>query len=105
MKNEDDYIRFNLLGETFTIKSDVSKKYFLTLVRKLEEKIKEIRIKFPNLSNLKVSLFTALDFADELSQLREKTLNKDDIRVISELSDSLASAIDDKGIAQGLSGE
>ena len=93
MPDSDEYIRFELLGEQFTIKSDVSKKYFLSLVRKLEEKIKEVRTKFPNLSNQKIALFAALDFIDELSQLREKALNKDDIKVISELSDSLASVI------------
>lgn len=93
MQGSDEYIRFELLGESFTIKSDVSKKYFLSLVKKLEEKINEMKVKFPNLSNVKIALFAALDFADEMSQLGNNTLDKDAIKALSDLSDSLASAI------------
>jgi len=93
MQGSDEYIRFELLGEIFTIKSDVSKKYFLSLVKKLEEKINEMKVKFPNLSNVKIALFAALDFADEMSQLGNNTLDKDAIKALSDLSDSLASAI------------
>lgn len=93
MQGSDEYIRFELLGEIFTIKSDVSKKYFLSLVKKLEEKINEMKAKFPNLSNVKIALFAALDFADEMSQLGNNTLDKDAIKALSDLSDSLASAI------------
>ncbi len=93
MQGSDEYIRFELLGESFTIKSDVSEKYFLSLVKKLEEKINEMKVKFPNLSNVKIALFAALDFADEMSQLGNNTLDKDAIKALSDLSDSLASAI------------
>jgi len=93
MQGSDEHIRFELLGERFTIKSDVSKKYFLGLVKKLEEKINEMKVKFPNLSNVKIALFAALDFADEMSQLGNNTLDKDAIKALSDLSDSLASAI------------
>ena len=45
------------------------------------------------LSNVKIALFAALDFADEMSQLGNNTLDKDAIKALSDLSDSLASAI------------
>jgi len=96
MQSSEEYISFELLGERFTIKSDVSKKYLLNLVKKLDDKIREIKTKFPNLSNIKAVIFAALDFADELEQMGRDALDKDTLKVISDLSESLASAIDEE---------
>jgi len=96
MADSDEFISFEILGEQFTIKSDVPKKYFLRLVKRLDEKVKEIKSKFPNLSNIRAIIFTALDFADELEQLKKDVLNKDAIKVISDLSESLASALNEE---------
>jgi cell division protein ZapA (FtsZ GTPase activity inhibitor) len=96
MQSSEEYISFELLGERFTIKSDVPKKYLLNLVKKLDDKIREIKTKFPNLSNIKAVIFAALDFADELEQLGRDALDKNTLKVISDLSESLASAIDEE---------
>ncbi len=93
MKKEDEYIRFEIMGENFTIKSDVPEDYFLELVQKVLEKINEIKQKFPNLSNIKAALFAALDFADELQKTSENMIDKDAVKVISELSETLASVM------------
>lgn len=93
MKKDDEYIRFEIMGENFTIKSDVPEDYFLQLVQKVREKINEIKEKFPNLSNMKATLFAALDFADELQKTSENSIDKDAVKVISELSESLASVM------------
>ena len=93
MDKEDEYIRFEIMGENFTIKSDVSKDYFLELVQKVQKKIDEIKQKFPNLSSVKAALFAALDFADELEKSSENMIDKDAVKVISELSESLESVM------------
>jgi len=93
VKKEDEYIRFEIMGENFTIKSDVPEDYFLELVQKVLEKINEIKQKFPNLSNIKAALFAALDFADELQKTSENMIDKDAVKVISELSETLASVM------------
>lgn len=96
MKKEDEYIRFEIMGENFTIKSDVPKDYFLELVQKVRGKITDIKQKFPNISNIKAALFAALDFADELQKSSENMIDKDAVKAISELSESLASVMDEE---------
>ena len=92
MMPSNEPITFEILGEKFTIKSDVPGEYFLDLVHKLNAKVKELKSKYPSLSNFKVLTFAALDLADELSQ-REKRFRQEEVERISVLSDTLASAI------------
>jgi len=96
MKSSDDYISFKLLEENFTIKSDVPKDYFLSLVKYLDKKLKDVKKKLPNLTNMKVLILAALDIGDELFRERESTFDKDAIKLISDLSESLASAIEEE---------
>ena len=96
MKSSDDYISFKLLEENFTIKSDVPKDYFLSLVKYLDKKLKDVKKKIPNLTNMKVLILAALDIADELFRERESTFDKDAIKLISDLSESLASVIEEE---------
>ncbi len=94
MSRSDEPISFEILGEKFTIKSDVPEEYFLELVGKLNAKVKEIKSKHPSLNNIKILAFAALDLADELSQ-KEKRSRQEDVERIAILSDTLASAIDE----------
>jgi cell division protein ZapA (FtsZ GTPase activity inhibitor) len=89
-------ITFEILGERFTIKSDVSEDYFLDLVEKLNIKVSALKSKYPALSSFKLLAFAALDLADELYQ-REKRSRQEEVERIAMLSDSLASAIDEEG--------
>jgi cell division protein ZapA (FtsZ GTPase activity inhibitor) len=94
MIRSDEPISFEILGERFTIKSDVPGEYFLELVGKLNAKVNEIKTKHPSLSNIKILAFAALDLADELSQ-KEKKSRQEDVERIAILSDTLASAIEE----------
>ena len=96
MKERDDCINFELLGEVFTVKSDVPEDYFLKLVNNLKIKTQDLKLKFPNLSNIKLVIFAALDYADELSQSAEGMPDKDVIKRISNLSESLASILEEE---------
>ena len=96
MKNSEEKISFKLLGENFTVKSDVSKEYFLSLIEYLEKKLEEVKEKLPNLSNIKVVIFAALDIADELFRKKESSLDRDALKLITELSESLEAAIEEE---------
>ena len=96
MQESDGNVSFDILGEHFTIKSDVPGDYFLGLVQNLNSKVKKLKVKFPNLSNIKLVIFAALDYADELKQLGNSAIDKEAIIRISDLSESLASAMDEE---------
>jgi len=93
MEPSEELIRFEILGEKFSIKSDVPKEYFLSLVQDLNERVKTLKEKFPTLTNLKLVIFAALDIVDELKQVRKKSLGQEDIQIISNLAESLATAM------------
>ena len=97
MEKAENYISFEILNERFTIKSSVSKEYYLSLVRYLDKRINEIRKKVPNLSYLKTVVFAALDIVDELMRARQASISLDEgiARKISDLSESLASVIEE----------
>jgi cell division protein ZapA (FtsZ GTPase activity inhibitor) len=96
MKSTEEHISFKLLGENFTVKSDVPREYFLGLVEYLDKKLHEVKEKLPNLSNIKVVIFAALDIADELFRKKESPLDKDALKLITELSESLEAAIEEE---------
>jgi cell division protein ZapA (FtsZ GTPase activity inhibitor) len=96
MEEAGDQISFELLGERFTVKSDVPKNYFLKLVKELDGKIQEIRSNFPTLSNVKAVILAALNYADELAQKNEKPMDNEALELITDLSESLASAIEEE---------
>ena len=95
MKGSDEHISFELLGEKFTIRSDVPKDYFLDLVEYLEKKLEDVKQKLPTLSNIKALIFAALDIADELFRQKGSTFDRDALDLIKNLSDSLEAAIEE----------
>jgi cell division protein ZapA (FtsZ GTPase activity inhibitor) len=94
MVKDPNYIQFEILNDRFTIKSNVPRDYYLRLVEYLKGKIKQIRERVPNLSNSKLLIFAALDIADELMKTKDQSLDETEVQLLSELSDSLASVID-----------
>jgi cell division protein ZapA (FtsZ GTPase activity inhibitor) len=94
MADDDRHIQFEVLNERFTIRASVPSDYYLRLVSYLNGKLKKIREKIPNLSNTKALTFAALDIADELMKARNSSLDDNEVQLLSELSDSLASVID-----------
>ncbi|RKY02297.1 MAG: hypothetical protein DRP54_02080 [Spirochaetes bacterium] len=87
-------IKFEVVGESFTIKSDVEREYFLNLVDELVSKLEDLRKKFPTLSKIKLVILTALDYLDELFKLRKQRVDEEQMKSIAELTESLVSIID-----------
>ena len=96
MQEQDGCINFEILGEQFTVKSDVPEDYFLSLVNSLKTKLSDLKSKFPNLSNVKLVIFAALDYADELSKASSNMDEKEVIQRISTLSESLGAILDEE---------
>ena len=96
MENQNRVIQFEVLNERFTIKSKVPKEHYLRLVKILNGKIEKLRERAPNLSNGKLLTFAALDLADELVKAKENSLGESEVKLLHDLSESLASAIEDE---------
>ncbi len=93
---EEEYITFQVLNERFTIKTDVEKEYLLSLAGYLEKKIQIIKEKIPTLSNIKAVIFAALDIIDELNKEKKKKFDEESVKILSDLSDSLAAVIEEQ---------
>jgi len=93
---DEEYITFQVLNERFTIKTDVEKEYLLCLADYLEKKIQGIKEKIPTLTNIKAVIFAALDIIDELNKEKKKKLDEDAVKILSDLSDSLAAVIEEQ---------
>lgn len=96
MLDSDERINFELLGEYFTIRSDVPEDYFMKLVHYIQSKVDSVKKESPSLSHIKALIFASLDMADELFKTKEGLLNEDAVKIISDLSSSLASAIEEE---------
>ena len=92
---DEEYITFQILNEQFTIKTDVEKEYLLGLADYLEKKILAIKQKIPTLSNIKAVIFAAIDIIDELNKEKKRKLDPDAVKLLSDLSDSLAAVIEE----------
>ncbi len=92
----EEYITFQVLNERFTIKTDVEEEYLLSLADYLEKKIQAIKEKIPTLSNIKAVIFAAIDIIDELNKEKKKKFGEDAVRILSDLSDSLAAVIEEQ---------
>jgi len=95
MNGSGDHISFELVGEKFTIRSDVPKDYFLNLVEYLEKKLEDVKQKLPTLSNAKALIFAALDITDELFRQQGNAIDRDALDLIKNLSESLEAAIEE----------
>lgn len=96
MNGSEEKISFELLGERFTVRSDVPKDYFMGLVEYLEKKLQDVKEKLPTLSNVKALIFAALDISDELFRQKESKFDRDALDLIKNLSDSLEAAMDEE---------
>ncbi|TGL57964.1 cell division protein ZapA [Leptospira ognonensis] len=63
-----------IFGESYTIVGEASATYINSIAEYVEERLKEVSSSLPNASKTKVAVLCALNLADELFQLKEKSL-------------------------------
>lgn len=65
-------IEVQILGQSYTIKTDEDEEYIKSLARYVDEKLREVYSFSPNITNLKAAIISALGIADELFKLRRQ---------------------------------
>ncbi|MDH4028005.1 MAG: cell division protein ZapA [Nitrospirota bacterium] len=85
-------VEVQILGQSYSIKTDEDDAYIKALARYVDEKLKEIYSAAPNVSQAKASVMAAFGIADELFKLR---VQQEDIdRMIEEKTRMLSVLID-----------
>lgn len=85
-------VEVQILGQSYSIKTDEDDAYIKALAKYVDEKLKEIYSAAPNVSQAKASVMAAFGIADELFKLR---MQQEDIdRMIEEKTRMLSVLID-----------
>ena len=75
-------VEINILGQSYTIKTDEEEAYIKNLAGYVDERLKEIYSAAPNVNHVKAAIMAAFGIADELFKLQHKQENFD--RMIEE---------------------
>ncbi len=67
-------VRVSLLGKNYTLCGDVSAEYMKKVAQFVDKKYRELKESFPEGDKVELLLLLSLNLADELLQLKEKTL-------------------------------
>jgi cell division protein ZapA len=85
-------VEIQILGQSYTIKTEEDEAYIKTLARFVDEKLKEIFGVAPNVNHVKAAIMVALGIADELFKLRMEQENLD--KLIEEKTKILSSLLE-----------
>ncbi len=77
MEREIKYIKVNIFGNIYTLKTDADEEYIKKLARYLNKKREELLGKNGGSSLLKDSIMVSLNIADEYHRLKEEVENID----------------------------
>ncbi len=71
-------VEVQILGQSYSIKTDEDEAHIKALAQYVDEKLKEIYNAVPNVNHVKVAIMAAFGIADELFKLRaeQETLDK-----------------------------
>jgi cell division protein ZapA len=81
-----------ILGQSYSIKTDQDAEYIKRLAQYVDEKLKEIYSVAPNINQTKASIMVALGIADELFKVRIEQESFD--RMIDEKTKMLSSLLE-----------
>ena len=70
-------VEVQILGQSYSIKTDEDEVYIKSLARYVDEKLKEIYSVAPNVNHTKATVMAAFGIADELFKLRIERENFD----------------------------
>lgn len=85
-------IEVQVLGQSYSIRTDEDEEYIKSLARYVDEKLKEIYNVAPNVSQTKATVMAAFGIADELFKLRKDREYFD--RMIEEKTKILSGLLD-----------
>ncbi|MDV6234554.1 cell division protein ZapA [Leptospira ellisii] len=64
-------VKVRILGEEYTILGETGEDYIYSLADEVDRKLRELGAGMPGASKQKLAILAALNFADELQQIRE----------------------------------
>ena len=71
-KTDKEGMTINFLGEEFLVKGEESPEYVFSLLRSLEDRLKELSAKYPQVTRHKLIVLLVLSLADELAKLKQE---------------------------------
>jgi cell division protein ZapA len=81
-----------ILGQKYTIKGDASEKHIEMLAGYVDEQIKEVLDKAPNIAPLNAAILAAMNMAEEIHKLKAE--QEDISKYIEEETEKLARLLD-----------
>jgi len=85
-------VEVQILGQSYSIKTDEDEEYIKSLARYVDEKLREIYRAIPNITPTKATVMAAFGIADELFKLKMKQADLD--RMIEEKTRILSGFLD-----------
>lgn len=85
-------VEVQILGQSYSIKTDEDEAYIKSLARYVDEKLKEIYSVAPNINQTKATVMAAFGIADELFKLKIEQENLD--KMIEEKTKILSGLLD-----------
>jgi len=85
-------VEVQILGQSYSIKTDEDEAYIKSLAKYIDEKLREIYSVVPNVSQTKATVMAAFGIADELFKLRMERENID--RMIEEKTKLLSGLLE-----------
>ncbi len=85
-------VEVQILGQSYSIKTDEEEDYIKTLAKYIDEKLKEIYSVVPNITQTKATVMAAFGIADELFKIKMQQENLD--KLIEEKTKVLSGFLD-----------
>ncbi len=86
-------VEVQILGQSYSIKTEESEAYIKSLAKYIDEKLKEIYSAVPNINQTRATVMAAFGIADELFKL--KTGQEDFDRMVEEKTRILSGLLDE----------
>ena len=86
-------VEVQILGQSYSIKTEESEEYIKSLAKYIDEKLKEIYSAVPNINETRATVMAAFGIADELFKL--KTGQEDFDRMVEEKTRILSGLLDE----------
>ena len=68
---ENNKVKVNIFGNTYSIQGDASPEYILKLAEYVNNKMEDVKKSISNSNQVQISILAALNIADEYFQLKE----------------------------------
>ncbi len=85
-------VEVQILGQSYSIKTDADEAHIRALAMYLDKKLKEIYSTSPNINPLKALIISALNITDELFKIKMEQENLD--KIIEEKTDILSGLLE-----------